>query len=680
MILCDKRYVKRFDMFLIAECRPVNMTKEFSVGITRNLSTEGFSMETQSFDRTSGDILEFSLKHPHRDFTVIVSGKVVWKHYSWYKYIVGVKYIGLSEEQNTQMHELVSSVNDEINMNDVYMNKAVNSEPERCEKYFTAAGDSEMRVDCLSGKKAPSPVNELIIDEEVKGNVRHAGREQEKEEISTFQQRTDKVYHELMKRLPKEESKKPVYEPPRPPKEENAQEAHMTAPRNRAVFSAEKASPAQKVINRKSVASGKKEHLPEKATLLLGKDTVVLPQPKLVIIDGKDLGREFELDKDELCIGRSADNHIVLNDPMVSRRHHARLIRNQDASWTIEDLGSTNGVFVSGKKVGKSLLSSKEEIKIGATLFRFVKRGEDFTPAKRSRENKQKIGRLNRVPTLVLVAVPVLFILLVALFAFPGNRETGEKRNSAPFFKGKTVQKEKHMNVHPDVRRPFPKAKSWSRTVDERARESVDDHQNAVAAGVVQEESASLQRKAEREDRLVKREQAEAYVAEGKEMVKNKNYREAIEKYQMALNMDSENEEAKVLIEETKKEYKRSALQKSKKRKNTAQAKLDVALISNALDFYSEGNVDKAISILRVIQTASDSREQASLAETYIGSIKRVEKSYWKGSDYYNAEDTAEAFREWTKTLAYEKELPLKSMSWHSRKIAGLAALERYKQ
>lgn len=72
---------------------------------------------------------------------------------------------------------------------------------------------------------------------------------------------------------------------------------------------------------------------------------------------------------DTTTIGRSPDSTIHLQSPMVSRSH-ARIML-QDEVWILEDVGSTNGVFVGGKRVEKVTLKPGDTFKIGDTTFRF---------------------------------------------------------------------------------------------------------------------------------------------------------------------------------------------------------------------------------------------------------------------------------------------------------------------
>ncbi|MGA9316361.1 MAG: DUF3662 and FHA domain-containing protein [Solirubrobacteraceae bacterium] len=69
-------------------------------------------------------------------------------------------------------------------------------------------------------------------------------------------------------------------------------------------------------------------------------------------------------------IGRSRDCDIVLEDSSISRRHAE--LRPGGQAWTIEDLGSTNGVRVNGNTVhGPQELRTGDRIEIGSTEMLF---------------------------------------------------------------------------------------------------------------------------------------------------------------------------------------------------------------------------------------------------------------------------------------------------------------------
>lgn len=79
-----------------------------------------------------------------------------------------------------------------------------------------------------------------------------------------------------------------------------------------------------------------------------------------------DLGapRVFELQGEEVSIGRTEGNDLVLNHPSVSRRH-ARLERRNNL-WWIVDLKSTNGVKVNGSQVAEVEVKQDDKILVGS--------------------------------------------------------------------------------------------------------------------------------------------------------------------------------------------------------------------------------------------------------------------------------------------------------------------------
>lgn len=90
----------------------------------------------------------------------------------------------------------------------------------------------------------------------------------------------------------------------------------------------------------------------------------------LVITSGPKTGLEVPLGSaDSLSIGRSSESGLVIRDDYTSS-HHARLSRRGDI-WTIQDLDSTNGTYLDGRRLGDKPLqvSIGTPIKVGATTF-----------------------------------------------------------------------------------------------------------------------------------------------------------------------------------------------------------------------------------------------------------------------------------------------------------------------
>ena len=89
------------------------------------------------------------------------------------------------------------------------------------------------------------------------------------------------------------------------------------------------------------------------------------PPPYLVRSDGAEL----PLEGDMLNIGRASDNHVVVNDRMVSRRH--AVLRRQGANYVLEDAGSTSGTFVNDQRIQRHVLGAGDVIRLGKTLFTY---------------------------------------------------------------------------------------------------------------------------------------------------------------------------------------------------------------------------------------------------------------------------------------------------------------------
>jgi len=92
----------------------------------------------------------------------------------------------------------------------------------------------------------------------------------------------------------------------------------------------------------------------------------------LVIRTGGFAGTRYELGIGETLIGRNPGTDITLLDEGISREHAIILYDDEQSSYVIEDLQSTNGTKVNGKRVRSVTLAAGDEIQIGHTLFEFV--------------------------------------------------------------------------------------------------------------------------------------------------------------------------------------------------------------------------------------------------------------------------------------------------------------------
>ncbi len=90
-------------------------------------------------------------------------------------------------------------------------------------------------------------------------------------------------------------------------------------------------------------------------------------EPYLIQISGRETGQMHRLGGKDMRIGRDPTCEIMLDDPHVSRTHAE--ILDQDGNLLLKDAGSTNGVFVNGKKITEHQLADGDKILIGTRLY-----------------------------------------------------------------------------------------------------------------------------------------------------------------------------------------------------------------------------------------------------------------------------------------------------------------------
>ena len=107
-----------------------------------------------------------------------------------------------------------------------------------------------------------------------------------------------------------------------------------------------------------------------------------MPEPRnsarLVIKNGGFEGMAFELTAEETLIGRNPTTDITLLDDGISREHAIILYDPESDSYSLEDLQSTNGTQVNGKRVRSVTLADGDEVRVGRTLFRFTREKQDL--------------------------------------------------------------------------------------------------------------------------------------------------------------------------------------------------------------------------------------------------------------------------------------------------------------
>ena len=93
---------------------------------------------------------------------------------------------------------------------------------------------------------------------------------------------------------------------------------------------------------------------------------------RLRVTGGKASGTEISFE-DEFLIGRATTGEGRLGEDPELSRNHARIARRAGDQLTIEDLGSTNGTFVNGKRITDAQpLRPGDTVKLGTTTLQVL--------------------------------------------------------------------------------------------------------------------------------------------------------------------------------------------------------------------------------------------------------------------------------------------------------------------
>jgi pSer/pThr/pTyr-binding forkhead associated (FHA) protein len=94
--------------------------------------------------------------------------------------------------------------------------------------------------------------------------------------------------------------------------------------------------------------------------------------PPLIVVEGGGglrAGAVFAVNG-SMTIGRSPQTDVQIDDTFASARH-ARVVE-QEGLYYLEDMGSTNGTYLNGRRVGSlELLRPEDRFRIGDTEFRY---------------------------------------------------------------------------------------------------------------------------------------------------------------------------------------------------------------------------------------------------------------------------------------------------------------------
>src|SRR5688572_16249117 len=135
----------------------------------------------------------------------------------------------------------------------------------------------------------------------------------------------------------------------------------------------------------------------------------VLPRYVLRGVSGEAFGRTYPV-HGSTTVGRADECSLRLDEPGMSRMH-ARLLPVDDGVL-VEDLGSTNGCFLNGKRVLSAEARVGDEIGFDTMRFRVIAPGQNDSHVE---DTAAREGKPNRTWMLVAgIAIAVAAVLLVA--------------------------------------------------------------------------------------------------------------------------------------------------------------------------------------------------------------------------------------------------------------------------
>ncbi|CAN5610479.1 hypothetical protein BH11MYX1_BH11MYX1_33910 [soil metagenome] len=136
---------------------------------------------------------------------------------------------------------------------------------------------------------------------------------------------------------------------------------------------------------------------------------------KLVVLSSNFAGKEFELTRPQMIVGRTDENDLVVNHRSIRRTPAKTTCDPETQRYTISDLQSSNGVRVNGQDYGKVELRRGDVVDLGHVRLRFVEPGEDFLFS-RDAVIADVEGTGSKKGTMVAVILALLVIGAVGVF------------------------------------------------------------------------------------------------------------------------------------------------------------------------------------------------------------------------------------------------------------------------
>jgi len=162
--------------------------------------------------------------------------------------------------------------------------------------------------------------------------------------------------------------------------------------------------------------------------------------PKLVLKFENSVLTETPVDANEVSIGRSPDNRLVIDNPAVSH-YHARVFR-EEGRLMLQDFGSLNGTFVNGQRVQMVTLKPGDSVAIGKHTIVVAESRDMASPAAIGAEAKPAAPKINET---VMLDTKARRDFMQSVAAAGENSQVAPARIKIPTLvvrQGKTDQRE----------------------------------------------------------------------------------------------------------------------------------------------------------------------------------------------------------------------------------------------
>ena len=91
---------------------------------------------------------------------------------------------------------------------------------------------------------------------------------------------------------------------------------------------------------------------------------------KLIVTLDDKLINVISIDKNRMTLGRRPYNDVMVDNLAVSGEHAA--IQAIGSEFYVEDLNSTNGTYINGKKIKRQILQTGDQIELGKYVIKYI--------------------------------------------------------------------------------------------------------------------------------------------------------------------------------------------------------------------------------------------------------------------------------------------------------------------